>query len=42
MAPDVVPEDTTGNALDVVINFISSLDPSTAEQSLSMIEVNSP
>lgn len=39
MAPDVVPEDTTGNALDVVTNFISGLDPSTAEQNLSMIGV---
>jgi len=28
-ALDVVPEDATGNALDVVTNFVSGLDPST-------------
>ena len=26
---DVIPEDTAGNALSVVLNFISGLDPNT-------------
>ncbi|MDE0012889.1 MAG: DUF2806 domain-containing protein [Candidatus Poribacteria bacterium] len=29
VAPDIVPENTGGNALDAVTNFISGLDPST-------------